>query len=336
MPNLSPFGAFAEGVAGGISRGMENYVTLAIKKIDLDQKKAAASAEMSFKIFTDENLPVEVRKRAYRTWQEVNKGWRTGIQAPDFPDEYWHNKKLTPYFKKGQAILKNKDYSPQEKMGFLRELEVEVIDALDVDTAKGLRPLQEQVRERAFTRGMGALAPGEVASPEVRGLLGLSEKGREVLAARARAREPKKPAVSMYEEKAVGDGMKQKFRWNPRTRQHDIAFGKPYKAEAPLTIAVQRAAEIATGKKMGVPGELYKSALNSLQKRLTEGQKTKFWRDPAGKAKMIMEEMGRQSAIKRKYPNAQLGKDAQGNWCWAIQEPDGRWRVVLDEYGLSK
>lgn len=183
MPNPSSFGAFAEGIASGISGGMENYANLAIAKIDKDEKRAMAAGQMSYKIFTDENLPLEVRKRAYKAWQQSNKDWQTGIQAPDFPDEYWENKKLTPFFKRGQNILKNKDYSLKEKMGYLRGLEVEAMDAIGVDASKALGPLQEQVRTQAFAKGTGMLT--EEVTPEARALLTMHPKGIEVLTKRA-------------------------------------------------------------------------------------------------------------------------------------------------------
>ena len=145
MPNNpSSWGAFAEGIAGGIKGGSENYFAGVLKKIDRDEKRAIAQGEMSYKIFTDTNLPVEVRKRAYKAWQTGNKDWDTGIQAPDFPDEYWKNDKLTSYFKKGQAILKNKEYSIQEKMEFLQGIEREAMDALGTTATDVLKPLKAE------------------------------------------------------------------------------------------------------------------------------------------------------------------------------------------------
>lgn len=161
--NPSPIGAFAEGIAGGMKGGMENYVQLAIAGIDREQRKAIAAGEMSYKIFSDENLPLEVRKKAYEAWRQGNKDYNTGIKAPDFPDEYWTNKKLTPFFKKGQAILKNKEYTLQQKMEYLRGLEVEAIDSFGAGASKVFEPLKEQVGQEQVS---GLFKPTQKTIPE--------------------------------------------------------------------------------------------------------------------------------------------------------------------------
>lgn len=129
----------------------QNDYTKMTERIDQQQKQDQAAGEMSFKVFSDENLPAKIRTQAYQTWQRVNKDWNTGIQAPEITDEDWGSKKLTPFFKRGQAILKNKDFSYPEKIEFLRELEVEAIDSVGTKASSVLKPLRENIQPKKAT-----------------------------------------------------------------------------------------------------------------------------------------------------------------------------------------
>lgn len=48
---------------------------------------------------------------------------------------------------------------------------------------------------------------------------------------------PKEPTPPMYIEKPIDSATQQKFRFNPQTGQHDIAFGKPYPIYKPEDIS---------------------------------------------------------------------------------------------------
>lgn len=218
-------GAFAK----GMEPGFMGYMQIAMKKIDMEEKRAIAAGEMNFKIFTDENLPVKMRKQAYQDWGKSNKDWNTGIQAPAFPDEYWENKKLTPFFKKGLAVLKNKDYSRQQKIEILRGLEAEAIDAMGTDV-KIFKPLIKQIETGMERKGVSGL----FTDPQKQAAAMAGVGYKDIV------KKPKTPTPSMYELQDVGDGKIQKMKWNPKTRQHDIPFGKPYKKKAEAKVGWQR------------------------------------------------------------------------------------------------
>jgi hypothetical protein len=224
--NPSPFGAFAEGIAGGITGGMENYVKLAMAKIDQQQKEALARSKSNQDLFSNTNLPLSIRKKAWKEWAQTNKDWQTGIDAPELPDEMWEDKRLTNYFKKAIKIRDNKNYSISDQIKFTRALIAEAGSELGKNAADSLKPVLKGMQTESFALGTGALGKGKL-TPEIRQQLAASESGQKVLIGRAKEVHPKAPTPAMYETKSVGKGMSQKFKWNPETQKHDIAYGKP-------------------------------------------------------------------------------------------------------------
>jgi len=117
-------------------------------------------------------------------------------------------------------------------------------------------------------------------------------------------------------------------------------MGKPGRIGTQISIGekVQQAVDTATGKKTKVPGSLYNAALQSMEKGMSLKEKMELNRDPALRHKRIVEEMGKQANIISTYPGAVLGPDPrpgnEGRWVWARQDENGRWLLVLDEFGL--
>ena len=227
MPNPSPFGALAEGIASGAQGGMQNYVQLVLKKIDKQQQADILGASYDYKLFADTNLPTAIRKKAWKSWQKRNKNWNTKIDSPDFPDDIFNNKEFNEFAKKGLKIISNKDYSLQEQMDFLTALHAEAIGTIGAGKETGVEPLIKGVETKAFAKGMGGVGQGKM-TPETMGLLAMTPKGKGVLTEHAKpAPLPKQPAISMYVDKNISQGKAQKFQWNPKTRSHDIPFGEP-------------------------------------------------------------------------------------------------------------
>ena len=225
--NPSGLGGLAEGVAGGVQSGMQNYIQLVLGKIDKQQQADVRGAEYNYKLFSDPNQATVIRKKAWKAWQKTQKDWNTGIESPDFPDDMFNNKEFNKFAKKGLKIISNKDYSLQEQMDFLTALHAEAIGTIGAGKETGIEPLIKGVETKAFTKGIGGVGQ-EKMTLETRGLLAMTSKGRGVLTEHAKpAPLPKQPAISMYVNKNIGQGKSQKFQWNPKTRTHDIPFGKP-------------------------------------------------------------------------------------------------------------
>jgi hypothetical protein len=229
--NPSGIGGLAEGIAGGVQSGMQNYLQLVLRKIDKQQQADIMGAEYDYKLFANPDLPIAVRKKAWKSWQKRNKNWNIKIESPDFPDDMWNNKVFNDFAKKGLKIISNKDYSLQEQMDFLTALHAEAVGTIGAGKETGVEPLIKGVETKAFAKGIGGVGQGKM-TPETRGLLAMTPKGRGVLTEHAKpAPLPKQPAISMYVDKNIGQGKSQKFQWNPKTRAHDIPFGEPTKSK---------------------------------------------------------------------------------------------------------
>lgn len=122
--------------------------------------------------------------------------------------------------------------------------------------------------------------------------------------------------------------------YKPKTKAEAIELKKAGRTQISIGEKVEGAVATEKGKKLQVPGNLYDAALKSLKSRLTDKQRLEIERDPTKKEELIMKEMGLQAAIKKTYPNAQLGQDETGKWVWAVPEGN-QWRVVLNEYGMQ-
>lgn len=233
--NPSGLGGLAEGIAGGIQSGVQNYTQLVLNKIDKQQQADILGATYDYKLFSDTNLPVTIRKKAWKSWQKRNKDWNTKIESPDFPDDIWNNKEFNIFAKKGLKIITNKDFSLQEQMDFLTALHAEAVGTIGAGRETGVEPLIKSVETKAFAKGIGGVGKGKM-TPETRGLLAMTPKGRGVLTEHAKPAPPvKQPAVSMYQTKDVGEGQTQKFRWNPATKKHDIPYGQVVKPKVATT-----------------------------------------------------------------------------------------------------
>ena len=227
--NPSGLGGLAEGIAGGVQSGMQNYIQLVLGKIDKQQQADIRGAEYDYKLFADTNLPVAIRKKAWKSWQKRNKNWNTKIDSPNFADDMFSNKEFNEFAKKGLKIISNKDYSLQEQMDFLTALHAEAIGTIGAGKETGVEPLIKGVETKAFAKGIGGVGQGKM-TPETRGLLAMTTKGRGVLSEHVKPAPPvKQPAISMYQEKDIGKGQTQKFRWNPATKKHDIPYGQAVK-----------------------------------------------------------------------------------------------------------
>lgn len=231
--NPNPFGAFAEGIAGGVEKGVSNYVKMAMMKVDQQQRKDEIGAQYDYKLFSDTNLPLEIRKRAYESFQKRNKDWNTGISAPDLPNDMWDKPDFNKVLKKGLAIISSKEYSLQEKREFLGALHAEASITLGKGAGEALQPMIRGVESQAFAKGTGMLAKGGM-TPETRGLLAMTPKGQDIMAERAKPIKPPKPVAPttpMYKKQHIGGGMVQEYKWNAKTQAHDIPHGKPVKKE---------------------------------------------------------------------------------------------------------
>jgi len=219
-------------------QNLEKHHEDALAEIDKQEKKALRFGQESFKLFADENLPLNVRKQAYKDWGKVNKEWQTGVSAPDIPDEYWTNKKITPFFKRGQKIVDNKDYDTQDKLRYLKELELEALDSFggkdkgDVKSAFG--PLESSIKQQAVSGMMGKGGPltqglsqtyGQQTTGAISGLVG--EVGMPLKDAAGLFSKESGRGKDSWQRKTRtiekdGKVYAQDYDFNPRTREESI------------------------------------------------------------------------------------------------------------------
>ena len=224
--NPSPWGGFMEGLAGGIKGGAAAYIEGRMLEIDEKQKASQARAKMNQDMFSSKDLPLKIRKQAWKNWLKENADWNTGIAAPDFPDEMWEDKRLNEYFKRAIKIRDNKDYSLEDQIRFTKELMAEATSVLGQNAGSALDPVLGGMKTEAFKLGVGGLGKGEL-TPKTIGLLSGSKAGRGMLAEQVKPVKVKTPAIPLYEKMEIGNGLTQKMKWNPETRKHDIPYGKP-------------------------------------------------------------------------------------------------------------
>ena len=232
MPNPSGMGGLMEGIAKGVSGGMENYAQLAVAEINKEEKRALFEMDMSVKLFSNKDLPLAIRKKAWKVWQKGNKDWNTGLQVPDISDEMWEGKSLDPFLKQLKEAMKNTDLNDAQRLETLREIETDVMAVLGIDDAKVVGPFKEQVKEQAFAKGIIGLGAGKTI-PEVSALLTTTKEGRGVMAAGMKAKADAKTKTSWQRKTRtyVDDGKlyKQDYDYNPKTRT-EIKRGEPYLA----------------------------------------------------------------------------------------------------------
>ena len=227
--NLSPAGGFMEGVAKGISGGMQNYARLKQASQEEEQRRDEQAAMYEFKLATDTNIPLAIRKGALESFNARNKKWKTGVRFPTISSEMWDSPDFNKYLKKVKAIQENKDYSLQDKLRFTRGIIAEAEGVLGIE-AKALKPFETELQEQAFTKGTAGMLPGGggAISPEQRGLLAKSTTGRSIVQERMKpVPSPKAPTTPMYKTMDLPGGKTQEMRYNPKTKKHDIPFGKP-------------------------------------------------------------------------------------------------------------
>lgn len=209
MPNPNPFGAFAEGIASGIRGGTESYAGLAVARINKEQERDIATAQMSAKLFSDKKLPANVRATAYKQWQKINQKWNTGLQTPDIPMEAWDNKSLQSYLKRAYDVISDDKYDLPLKLQALHGLEAEAAMVLEEEESKqvikGLDVLEEQIGGEALVLGTGMLTKDEM-TPGTRGLLALSPTGRDIMKTRISARDKEKFGIGVKPTYKVLEG----------------------------------------------------------------------------------------------------------------------------------
>jgi hypothetical protein len=191
-----------------------------------------------------------------------NKKWETGVEFPAFSDEVWGSGDFNKYLKKMKAIQDNKDYSLQDKLRFTRGMIAEAESVLGAK-AKAFDPFVSGLKEEAFVAGTAGMKPGGggTVTPEQRSLLAVSKEGRSIVQERMKPAAPAKtPAISMYETMDTGQGTSQKFRWNPKSKQHDIAVGAP----------IEQKEEKAVYRNVG--GDLYR-VTDTGQEKIVAGSK---------------------------------------------------------------
>ena len=229
--NPSPWGGFMEGLAGGIRGGTAAYIEKQMLEIDQKQQASQARAKANQDMFSSKDLPLKIRKQAWKNWLKENADWNTGISAPDFPDEMWEDKRLNEYFKRAIKIRDNKDYSIEDQIKFTKELMGEAVSILGQSVGAALEPVLSGMETEAFKVGVSGLGQGQL-TPRNIGLLSGSKTGRGMLSEQVKPVKPKTPAIPLYETMEVGNGKTQKMKWNPETKRHDIPYGKPVQGKA--------------------------------------------------------------------------------------------------------
>lgn len=224
--NPSPWGGFMEGIAKGVEGGTQAYIQKQMLEIDKKQQASQLRAKANQDMFSNKDLPLKVRKQAWKNWLKENADWNTGIKAPDFPDEMWEDKRLNEYFKRAIKIRDNKDYGLEDQIKFTKELMAEATSVLGQSAGAALNPVLGGMESEAFKVGVSGLGKGQL-TPKTIGLLGESKAGRGMLAEQVKPVKPKTPAIPLYETMEIGNGKTQKMKWNPETRKHDIPYGKP-------------------------------------------------------------------------------------------------------------
>jgi len=243
MANPSPWGAFAEGVAGGISGGMQNYAVGAMRAFDVKQKKSEKRLATAFELagmYKGDAQNDIVKNQILPAMEEL--GYYTNEEIKGFGDSFDANTPTGKTLLDG-AIKTFKSYTKGNISGTdaLEGLNV-LISGYQGELTKeqegSLKSMREGIKsgeeQKSFTTGMGLVETGQPLSQEALSAFSKTAEGREYATARRTRRETSKtPTPSGYEEMSVGEGKVQKMKYNPQTKKHDIPYGKPYVKKAP-------------------------------------------------------------------------------------------------------
>jgi hypothetical protein len=190
-----------------------------------------------------------MRKKHYGIYEGLMKKLHPEYTGFELPEGAFGNKVYEDYIKGFKAIQDDKDLSKTEREEANMALENQMIadPQIDIHRGKAIVGQQQKMRER---RGVTELfkptekkgiAPGQ-PSPLMAGLTGAYGKeaaggiGAATQAGvpmqQAAAMFPKKktaalPTTPMFTDKQLKGGTIQKMQYNPKTKKHDIPFGKP-------------------------------------------------------------------------------------------------------------
>ena len=264
------WGAFAGGMAPGVSRAANMYIQQKMAKIDQEQKVAVMQYQWHSKLYSDKSQPKALRKQSWQKCQQISKSWNMNLNTDDISDEMWDEPKLQSYFDRGQKIMGNKDYSLPTIIESLQGLQAEARSVFGEAGTQGMfKPWIAGAQQKAFVKGVGGMQPGQPMSPETQSLLGAGGKaGLDFLSAHgapAKAAAPKTPSISMYETMDMGDGTSQKYQWNPKTGKHDIKAGKASKQKKGDK-PVYRTSD----------GDIWRFNVDGSQEKLVQGSKRHF------------------------------------------------------------
>ena len=188
---MSPFGSFAEGVASGIKGGTENYIQGMMKKIDAKEQKDIAQSKIDQDVFSDKNMPLALRKVAWKRWVGTNKDWNTGFEVSgDLPDYIWEDKRFGEYQQRLLKIRNSKNYGLPQKIEAAKALFEEATNILGKEMAAPLKGGVDELQRKALISGVGKL--GSKLSPETTNLLSFTETGKDIIKQHAKPIKPEK------------------------------------------------------------------------------------------------------------------------------------------------
>ena len=189
--NPSPFGGFAEGIASGIKGGAENYIQGMMKKIDAKEQKDIAQSKIDQNTFSDENMPLTLRKMAWKRWLGTNKSWNMDFEVSDnLPDYIWEDKRFGKFQQRLLKIRNNKDYGLPQKIEAAIALFEEATNILGKEMAAPLKSGVTELRRKALVSGVSKL--GSKLSPETAKLLSFTETGKDIIKRHAQPIKPEK------------------------------------------------------------------------------------------------------------------------------------------------
>lgn len=262
--NPSPMGGFMEGIAGGITGGMKNYVQQKREKDEEKRAKATRLNSRDFAIFTNKDLPKEMRMRHYGAYDKRMKNIDPNYMGYELNESSFENKSLQNYMDKWNKILGNEKLSQEEENEAISALSNEMMADPSVDVRRGqsiIRQRIDQIKQKRtglaadklkkdMEKVFAPMAEKGVDPGQPSALMsGLTEaygqKAAGGIGAATQAGIPMHQAAGMFPKKKPApeptipmhitmdvEGGTQKMRWNPKTRKHDIPIGKTKKVGA--------------------------------------------------------------------------------------------------------
>ena len=231
--NPSPFGAFAEGLAGGTNQALQIYMMKTMKKLEVEQKRDDQNNIIDLQIVLNPHTPPAMKTKHNNAMNERRKKYDPNHKGFIVEDDAWGGQDMVKALANLKKIIGDKTTSSGQKEEAYQAWKKDVIvnPMIEATRGKSLIETEEARRkEAAYKTGVTGLAEGGF-TPDVAGQLsGAGAPGRDII--KQHTKPEKTPATPMHIDVHIGKDQHQKMRYNSKTGQHDIPVGKPYTKRA--------------------------------------------------------------------------------------------------------